>query len=570
MSKIKILGDTACPSCVAKGRDRTGNHLMLIENSEGERFAKCNKCGYYEPPEKHNADNHPLRPKKVFTDEELQKILSEYNDCPIEKLADRCIPQYVCERFGVRVGFSTERSGEIDSHFYPKTKGGKLQGYKVRNISPKYFYSVGRATESDLFGLPQLKKGDTYRKKLFIFEDELSALSGYYVLDKYKSVRMKQQGMNPSVCALPDGAGSIVDAMSRNMDLINEFEDVILCMDNDKAGQEAVTNALKVFPKLKSVTLTMKDANDMHMAGQEKELHNLLLGRAEQPKVEGIVSVLDCMSEALQKPVYGFSYPWESLTNLTYGQRLGEIVAIGGGVGCGKTAMAHEIGAWNWHKHGHKSFMVMLEEQNGDTVKNLASKVDHIAYHRPDIEYDESQLYGTALKMNDYLHLWKSNINQAIRYDFDRIVQAIRYHAVATGISHVFFDNITAATQHLTPSEVNTEVGRIAMVLAGLADELGVQIFIFSHLNTPSSGPSHEEGGQVREHQFTGSRALMRWCQVILGFERNKTAEGGDQHLSCIRMLKNRKYGGFGTVPTVYNPATNGILEREEAKDEHY
>jgi twinkle protein len=125
----------------------------------------------------------------------------------------------------------------------------------------------------------------------------------------------------------------------------------------------------------------------------------------------------------------------------------------------------------------------------------------------------------------------------------------------------VFFDNITAATQHLTTTEINTEVGRIAMTLAGLADELDLQIFIFSHLNTPTSGPSHEEGGQVREYQFTGSRALMRWCQVILGFERNKQAEGQMKHRSKIRLLKQRMYGTTGDIDTSYETDTGRLLQ---------
>lgn len=570
MSKLKVIGDCSCPSCVSKGRDSTGNHLMILENSDGEVFAKCGRCDYYIPPDKYDPTKVKPREKKVLTDEEAKAILEDIGTYPITDLTSRCIPKYVAERFGVHTGLSESNGVDHQCHFYPKTKDTKLQGYKVRNLAPKYFYSLGRGTESDCFGLPQLVRGDTYRRKVFIFEDELSAMSGYYILDKYKSAAMKQRNMNPSVLSLSDGAGSAVACMSRNVTVLNEFDEVILCFDSDEAGEEAVREVMKVFPSIKSVTLPMKDANDMLMGGREKELYNLLLGRAEQPKVEGLISIVDCLEEALQKPEFGFSYPWQDLTDITYGQRFGEIVGVGGGVGCGKTAMAHEIAAWNWKEHKQKSFMVMLEENNGDTVKNLASKADHISYHRPDMDFDKEQLAATAGDMNDYIHLWRSNINQEIRFSFDRIVQAIRYHAVVTGINHVFFDNITAATQHLTPTEINVEVGRIAMTLAGLADELGLQIFIFSHLNTPSSGPSHEEGGQVREFQFTGSRALMRWCQVILGFERNKQAEGTEQHLSMIRQMKNRKYGGTGTVDTIYNPITNGIIQREEVTDEEY
>jgi twinkle protein len=570
MSKLKILGDTSCPACVSRGRDSTGNHLLLFENEDGEKFAKCTRCNHYVPPDKFDPKSVKSRVKKELTDADIQRVVEEFEQCPIKKLEDRGIPEYVCERFGIRTLLSETDGQTIKGIAFPRTKQGVTQGFKVKNLDPRYFFSVGSNRDSDLFGYPQILRGDSYRKKLFLTEGEIDALSVYHILDKYKSNAMKQRQMAPSVLGLADGAGSAVAAMSRNVDLINEFEEVILCFDSDEAGRSAVREVLKVFPNIKSVSLPMKDANEMLMAGKEKELYNLLLGRAEAPKVEGLTTVLECLEEALQKPTMGFSYPWQGLTDLTYGQRLGEIIAVGGGVGIGKTALAHQIAAWNWKEHKQKSLMVMLEENNGDTVKNVASKVDNVAYHRPDLDFNVAQLTKTATEMNDYVYLWKSNINQNIRFNFDSIVQAIRYHAVVNGVDHVFFDNITAATQHLSPTEINTEVGRIAMTLAGLADELDIQIFIFSHLNTPSGGASHENGGAVREHQFTGSRALMRWSQQLLGFQRDKQAEGDSKHLSEIVLLKNRKFGTTGTVDTVYNPTTNGITQREEVTDEEY
>jgi twinkle protein len=210
--------------------------------------------------------------------------------------------------------------------------------------------------------------------------------------------------------------------------------------------------------------------------------------------------------------------------------------------------------------------MVMLEENNGQSIKNIAGKIDSIPYHLPDREFNVEKLRSTANEMDGGIHLWRSSINQAIRFDFDKILNAIRYHATVNDVKHVFFDNVTAATQHLSTTEINTEVGRIAMQLAGLADELALQIFIFSHLNTPSSGASHEEGGQVREHQFTGSRALMRWCQVILGFERNKQAAGDQKHRSKIRLLKQRMYGTTGEIDTQYTHDTGRLLQIDHSE----
>ncbi|MCS5737189.1 P-loop NTPase family protein, partial [Herbiconiux daphne] len=82
----------------------------------------------------------------------------------------------------------------------------------------------------------------------------------------------------------------------------------------------------------------------------------------------------------------------------------------------------------------------------------------------------------------------------------------------------------------------------------------------------PKAGPTHEQGGAVNEAQFTGSRAFMRFSQLMLGFERNKQAEGEAKNLSQIRLLKDRNFGQSGTIGTKYNPITGRLTERPEGE----
>jgi|TARA_R110000764_G_scaffold21800_4_gene54773 twinkle protein len=576
MSSLKIIGNTLCPECAKTGGDRTSNHLLILENEEGERFAKCSRsaCGHYVPPKEYDPELYKAKAVVTKTPEQAQSEIAEVLECPYRELTARKIKQHVAERFGVRVGLDNYRASDIVQYFTPKTKAGELIGFKVRNLEPKFFFNLGhKGSDTELFGLAQAQLSDTGNKYLWIVEDELSAMSAYQALDECSTAKMK-----PSVVSLSDGTGSATKQIGEALDWINTFGTVAICMDSDEAGEKATAAILALVPHAQVVYLPpLKDkqvgvdANDYLMAGKSQQLFNMLFFKQEAPKVEGNVSVLDCLEEALEKPEYGSDYPWPKLTELTFGQRVGEIVGVGGGVGCGKTLLAHEIAAHNWAAHKEPSMMIMLEESNGDTVKNVCGKIDDKPYHRPDFDFDVEQLRATATEINEGIFLWKSNINQNIRFNVEKITSAIRYNAAVHGVKHVFFDNVTAATQHLTPTEVNTEVGRIAQTLAGLADELGLQIFIFSHLNTPSGGASHEEGGQVREFQFTGSRALMRWCQVIIGFERNKQAEGEEKHRSKIRLLKHRKYGTTGEVSTVYDTTTgrlNQYIQKATSNEE--
>jgi twinkle protein len=462
MSKSKIVGDTACPECTSRGKDSTGNHLIIFENEQGERSGYCNRCTHYIPPKDFDPSKYKPASKKTKTPEQIQAELDEVADCPISELKTRKISEATAERYNVRLGFSEFDGSTPQYHFYPKTKEQELVAYKVRCLNPKLFWAIGgNAQDCDLFGIEQAKRSDVGNQYLWITEDELSAMSAYQVLNEYSKTANK-----PAVVSLPDGTDSASVAVGRELDWINTFKTVVLVMDTDEAGKKATETILKLVPHAKVVELPplkLKregiDPNDYLLAGKGRELFNMLLFRQDAPKIEGLVTIEDCLAEALTKPEFGLSYPWDDLNELTFGQRVGEIIGVGGGVGCGKTLLAHSIAAHNWQVHNEASFLIMLEENNGDTVKNVAGKVDGIPYHRPDCDFDIDQLRSTALAMKDHVFLWRSNINQAIRYDFDKIKAAIRYHAMVNNVKHIFFDNITAATQHLTPSEINTEVG---------------------------------------------------------------------------------------------------------------
>lgn len=566
MSK-EIIGNTVCPSCRSVGRDKTGNHLVLFHNPEtDERWGKCGRCGHYEVFDKGNVPE--VKEKKELTDEELAEVLAEVAELPQRDLTLRKIPLSVAERFGVRVGLSCEDGETPVSYFFPREKDGEIQGYEVKGLERKFFYFVGRVKESDFFGLSQAKRGDVYNKKLFIFEDALSCMSGFHVLDSFTTAT----SIKPACVGLPNGAGSIASAMSRNRDFLNNFEEIVICMDNDAAGEEALVKGRALFPSAKfaripkgdfdfnGVTKQIKDANDMLLAGRGQELFNTLKFSARHESPAGSVTVFDCLDDALKKPEWGIDWPWAGLNKMTFGIRWGEMVAIGGGVGSGKTLIAHELVAHLCLKHGFNGGGFFLEEKVGMSIKNIAGKAASIPFHRPDIEYDEGILREHALMFADKFFLY-DNFGQN---DWEDIKQCIRFWVIENDCKFIILDNITALVSHLTPSEVNTEISKIASELAGMCQELGFTAFVLSHLNAPSSGDPHEEGGQVKEVQFTGSRSLMRWCQCILGFERDKQADGLGKNNSLIRLLKERNYGQTGVCYTKYISETGRLLERPD------
>lgn len=563
----EIIGDSPCPACRAKGGDKTGNHLQHWRNTEtNEEWTYCNRCGH---GEKINDDNRASiesvrQIRRELSPEELKEIIDEAMELPIMELKSRSISRLVAERFGVRVGLS-ETNREVVSHFYPKKKDGELVAFKIRNLDPKYFYAIGNGSGCDFFGMDQAQLGDVWGEKLFVFEDELSCMSGYQVLiENSKSV------WKPACVALPDGSGSAASAFVRCARFVDNFKEIVVCMDNDEAGEKAVQTIRSMHPNVKIARLPkaytkdgkklLKDANDFLMEGRGLEVNNALRFNAAKESPAGAATVADCLDDALKKPEWGIPYPWEGLTQLTYGIRFGELISVGGGTSTGKTLIAHEICSWLINNFGIKCGCFMLEETVGNTIKNIAGKSAGIAFHKPDGDFDPDLLRQEALKYDGKLFLYKNFGSN----DWEDIKRVIRFWVVEQGIKVIFLDNITCLVSHLTATEINSEVSKIGAELAGLCQELDFTCFVFSHLNPPKSGVPHEEGGAVQEVQFTGSRALMRFSQLMLGFERNKQADGDWKNLSQIRLLKDRNFGASGTIGTIYNPVTGRLTERSE------
>ncbi|AHB30128.1 primase/helicase [Pseudomonas phage phiIBB-PAA2] len=558
----QIIGDTACPSCRAKGGDKTGNHLILfVDKEKGTRFGSCNRCGHYEVLE----EGFKVPERREKSEEDIIHEVNEVLEYPIKALDTRKISKSIAERYGVRVGISQENGEDVIEHYYPRTRDGEYRAFNVRILDPKAFYYRGSPKGGvDPFGYNTLRHKDMGHLRLVICEDELSAMSVAQIMESKLPEKWKH--LRQAAISWSSGVGSAGRdiAFLKESGVLERFNEVIYCHDADDEGRKSVEKVRALYPECKFVELPLKDANDMLMRNRGDEVYQMIRFGSKVKSPDCSVTVDEVYAEALEPPKWGKSYPWEGLTNLTYGQRDGEIIGVGGGTGIGKTLLAHEIAAWNCIEHGENVGTFLLEEQVAMTLKNIAGKVANVPFHRPDIEWDEQAFKDAAGKLRGKLFMWKNKGQN----DWDHIKECIRFWAVAMDVKTILLDNMTAMTNHLSPSEMNTEIARICTELAGMADELGLRIFIFSHLNPPKGNRTHEEGAEVKESQFTGSRAMQRWCQLMIGFERNKQADGEEKHESRIRVIKDRNYGNTGLVFTKYNPETGRLVEREGSYDE--
>ena len=514
------------------------------------------------------------KPPKPKSDEEVKQEVQDIRKAPIfrglgKDKSWRGIPGNAFASWGCRLLVSEYDGVTPYAVAFPVAKGKKLLGWKVRTLAGKTMWNVGKLKGEtvDPFGMARAMRAGG--RRLYVTEGEYDAVALDYILRVYEEEKYRKKAV--AVVSLPNGVDSADKTMVRlsNLGADERFDDIILVFDADKPGKDAEEAAQAVIPTVlvADKPYGIKDPNEALEKGKGKEMHHLARWKAHKPPIEGVVRVSDVMNEVIKPVEAGLPYPWPTITEHLKGQVLGSTVAVGAGVGLGKTTMAHQIAADNIQNHGAPVFMALLEEQNTNTIRNVAGRMDRAIYHNPSVAYDQDQFMTTVESLQDKLLMWKSSGDHAGRFDMEEIIKAVRFNHAEFGVEHAFIDNATRLVDHMTARDANEAINKFSSELEALAAQLGIYIMLFSHLNPPAKGQvPHEAGGPVYTSQFTGSRGIMRSFGGILSFRRRKEyqeGDGTDPNKSIITTLKNRNFGseGEGEVKTYYNQQTGRIEE---------
>ena len=497
-------------------------------------------------------------------DEEIREIQECMNFNPTKKTY-RGMPGRTFKSWGVRLLVSEYDGTTPYATGFPMSDEGSLVGWKVITLKGKKFFSVGGTKDCDPFGFERAMK--IGGKTLYITEGEWDAIALDYCLVESQKDTEYGKKMYP-VISLTAGGGSIAKNLKKIRRRIkNKFKEIVLVLDDDTVGKTGEKQAREVMPDILVVDKPRgcKDANDAVIAGLHMEMGQAAKWEAHKLPIEGVVRVSTILTRGLKQPVMGLSYPSEQLTEMTYGQRGGEAVCLGAGVGLGKTVTAHWFASHNMMVHNEPCFKVLLEEQNDYTLRAICAQIDGVPYNNPKTKFNQDQLISTAESLQNKLYLWESDEDQAMRFDMEEIISAIRFNALEYGVKFVYLDNWTRLVDHLDSSSANEFINKYASEIEGLAAQLDLHIMTYSHLNTPKFGPSHEEGSEVFASQFTGSKGIMRSFPMLMSFMRNKHANGPgmNKNNSIFGVIKNRKFGGEGQVKHKYDETTGRMSEYE-------
>lgn len=160
--------------------------------------------------------------------------------------------------------------GNVLARYYPETNNfGKLTGYKCRNHPKDFSHGKVGATgnKSQLSGQVKFKSPSKYVLYVGGEEDKAAA---YQML---KENRKDQEFDSIPVVSPTSGEGSAAKQAAMQYDWFDQYDIIVIGMDQDEAGIKAAKEIAAVLPKekLRIATWSGKDPNQMLMDGKEKQ-----------------------------------------------------------------------------------------------------------------------------------------------------------------------------------------------------------------------------------------------------------------------------------------------------------
>ena len=473
-------------------------------------------------------------------------LLEIEQDYPVRGFKDRGIYKTVAEHYGVKCSYDFD--GEIDTHYYPFYDNTELAGYKVRKL-PKTFHSVGKV-KGGLFGMNLYNGG----KRLVITEGECDAMavqSAWYKRYKtfYPVVSLRSSSSTNDLIACRDW--------------VRNFDEVVLWLDKDDAGQTATKEAARIigYDKIKIAKSSEKDANELWVKDPNQIIKTIYDAVSYTPA--GILTKDELWQQFVNyNEMESVPYPevMEGLNEKLKGMRLGEITLWTSGTGSGKSTLLREIALSLMETTEDKVGIISLEESPAETVRKMAGAALNRNPANEEIsieDYEEGfdKVFGAdRFLVRDH----QGSISDGSIMDF------LEYMCLS-GAKYLFIDHITIlaseGTEGLTGNEA---IDKIMNDLLGLVKKYNVWIGLISHLRkTGNQGKSFEDGQLPSMDDIKGSGSIKQISMDIIAFARNIGADTElERNTIQTKVLKCRYTGLTGPSGTMSYDFKTGRLTK--------
>ena len=474
-------------------------------------------------------------------------------------IPDRNINIDTCRKYGVKCLSSEDK---ITKHIYHYVdKNNRHIANKIRVVDNKSFSTEGDINSALLFGQNLFNQAVKF---ITVVEGELDALAAYQMLgSKWPVVSVKS-----ATTALRD--------CKKNISYLSQFDNVVLCFDNDKAGKKATDDVASLFPPgvAKIVTLEdYKDASD-YLKNNKQKLFTDSWWNQKTYTPDGIV----CFSEMwdilnTKDDIVSVPYPWKGLNDMTYGMRVGELCTYTAGSGQGKSSILREIVYDLLQSTEYKIGMMFLEETPKKTAMALCGLDMNKPIHLPDVECSEEELRTTFDKLANNNRLFL--LDHFGSWGIDKILYNVRHLAKGNDCKFIFIDHISIIVSSQESGDERRALDEIMTKLTMLVKELDIHLGIITHLKRVS-GNGHEEGSNISLSHLRGTAGIGQLSDMVIGVERNSQHDDLTiRNTSTVRVLKNRFSGDTGPCAYLFYDRdgtgriyeTNNPFEDDENED---
>lgn len=561
-----FLRHEGCPNCGSK------DNLAIY--SDGSYYC-WSDCGYKKVSEEWIAENskksnvrtnvkkekdltEKSKEKDIITPEKAQEIK---NDTTTKSGDYRGITDETYSYFGVRHRLNAD--GEVSEQFYPVTQAGELTGYKVREV-PKNFRSIGRTgSTTDCFMQFRFPRGGKY---LILTEGELDSLSAYQMLKDYN----KSRGTDYEVaCVSATTGANSVKQLANNYKMFDLFEQIIISYDNDKAGQKAIEEIVKVLPrgKVKIMKMRYKDANEYLTKGEYRAFISDFYS-AKNYIPDGVVGSSQLYEKLLESAaVEKIPFPpfMSKLDEMIGSIELGTIGIFAAGSGAAKTTVANELIYFWLFNSPHKVGVVSLEltcaqyaqamlsrhiQNKISRIRDPQEKLDYLKQDRVKEKADELFLDSHG---ND-----RFNVIDEREGSVEVLQEKIEELIISCGCKVIVLDPLSDVMDSLTIDEQ----AKFMKWCKSMIKTYEVTFLMIAHIRKSSSNKdAASTGAFIPEEAITGSSTIFKSASWVVMMMRDKYNEDPIiKHTTRLVLSKNRSGGETGEAGNLYYDNQHHVL----------
>ena len=483
--------------------------------------------------------------EKSLTPEQLAEIYEKTSDTLTTRY--RGLDGNVAKELGVRWEYNAD--GSLKAMYFPayvKDNGEmKVTGYKVRDL-PKNFHSFGYIGKCNLMGGMTSQVAET----LIVVAGEIEIVTATQAMksaDKYRK--------SYNIVTSLTGESSTADDLKNHYEWVNKHQKIIICMDNDSAGEKAFDEIKKVVDndKLYKANLRHKDLNDYLKNGDGDKLVNDLYWQAIPYENYGLIGSSDLFDKALDMvaleriPLPPFLSGLDEA--FSGGIALGEVVNIVSSVSTGKSVFVNEI-VLDWIINSpYKMMIISLEDNGGSYLIKIASRIINskimtlrTAEERKQALIDHRDEIDKYLVDDDGYNrfIFKEDSTSDLDIMKRAILQAIKVFGVRIILLDPLMSLIGSKSldEQVKWMEFEEETRRIH----------NVTFINVAHTRKSSSGSqAHSEGGSISEEDIKGSQQISATATTNIILRRNKMAEDEiERNTTYVDITKNRTVGITG------------------------